>query len=191
MKKTLILTALILALPAQAELYKAKFGLSKLTINGNSSVHKWKVETKVIGGFLNVDSAALGKTGTTKANGTVIVPVRQLKSGKKRMDEVMHAAMNEPKHKLIKFTITSLEVKTVKADVSTCAGSGAIEVNGIKKPLAFDVTIANKDGQMTVSGLVPIKMTDFGITPPSPKLPTGSIQTDSEVEISFDWVVAK
>jgi len=191
MKKPLILTALILALPAQAELYKAKFGLSKLTINGNSSVHKWKVETKVIGGFLNVDSAALGKTGTTKANGTVIVPVRQLKSGKKRMDEVMHAAMNEPKHKLIKFTITSLEVKTVKVGVSTCAGSGAIEINGIKKPLAFDVTIANKDGQMTVSGLVPIKMTDFGITPPSPKLPTGSIQTDSEVEISFDWVVAK
>ena len=191
MKKILILTALILALPAQAELYKAKFGLSKLTINGNSSVHKWKVETKVIGGFLNVDSAALGKTGTTKANGTVIVPVRQLKSGKKRMDEVMHAAMNEPKHKLIKFTITSREVKTVKVGVSTCAGSGAIEINGIKKPLAFDVTIANKDGQMTVSGLVPIKMTDFGITPPSPKLPTGSIQTDSEVEISFDWVVAK
>ena len=34
-------------------------------------------------------------------------------------------------------------------------------------------------------------MTDFGITPPSPKLPTGSIQTDPEVKISFDWVVAK
>ena len=44
----------------------------------------------------------------------MIVPVRQLKSGKKRMDEVMHAAMNEPQHKLIKFTITGLEVKSVK-----------------------------------------------------------------------------
>ena len=78
MKKILILTALILALPAQAELYKAKFGLSNLTIHGNSSVHKWKVETKVIGGFLNIDSAALSKTGTTQASGTVIVPVRQV-----------------------------------------------------------------------------------------------------------------
>ena len=191
MKKILILTVLILAWPAQAELYKAKFGLSNLIINGNSSVHKWKVETKVIGGFLNVDGAALGKTGTAKASGTVIVPVRQLKSGKKRMDEVMHAAMNEPKHKLIKFTITGLEVKSVKDGVSTCAGSGAIEVNGKKQPLNFEVNIANKAGQLTVSGLVPIKMTDFGITPPSPKLPTGSIQTDPEVKISFDWVVAK
>ena len=191
MKKTLILTALILALPAQAELYKAKFGLSNLTINGNSSVHKWKVETKVIGGFLNVDSVALGKTGTPQASGTVIVPVRQLKSGKKRMDEVMHAAMNEPKHKLIKFTITGLEVTSVKDGVSTCAGSGAIEINGKKQPLNFEVNIANKAGQLTVSGLVPIKMTDFGITPPSPKLPTGSIQTDPEVKIEFDWVVAK
>ena len=191
MKKILFLTALILALPVQAELYKAKFGLSNLTINGNSSVHKWKVETKVIGGFLNVDSAALGKTGTPQASGTVIVPVRQLKSGKKRMDEVMHAAMNEPKHKLIKFTITGLEVTSVKDGVSTCAGSGAIEINGKKQPLNFDVDIANKAGQLTVSGMVPIKMTDFGITPPSPKLPTGSIETDPEVKISFDWVVAK
>ena len=138
-----------------------------------------------------MDGAALGKTGTPQASGTVIVPVRQLKSGKKRMDEVMHAAMNEPKHKLIKFTITGLEVKSVKDGVSTCAGSGAIEINGKKQPLNFDVNIANKAGQLTVSGLVPIKMTDFGITPPSPKLPTGSIQTDPEVKISFDWVVAK
>ena len=51
--------------------------------------------------------------------------------------------------------------------------------------------LADEAGQLTVSGLVPIKMTDFGITPPSPKLPTGSIQTDPEVKISFDWVVAK
>ena len=154
-------------------------------------MHKWKVETKVIGGFLNIDSAALSKTGTTQASGTVIVPVRQLKSGKKRMDEVMHAAMNEPQHKLIKFTITGLEVKSVKDGVSTCGGSGAIEINGKKQPLNFDVNIGTKAGQLTVSGLVPIKMTDFGITPPSPKLPTGSIQTDPEVKISFDWVVAK
>ena len=115
----------------------------QLTIHGNSSVHKWKVETKVIGGFLNIDSAALSKTGTTQASGTVIVPVRQLKSGKKRMDEVMHVAMNEPQHKLIKFTITGLEVKSVKDGVSTCGGSGAIEING-KSSLNFDVNIGTK-----------------------------------------------
>ena len=94
MKKILFLSLVLFALTAPAEVFKAKFGLSKLVIDGDSSVHKWKVETKVIGGFLNVDGAALGKTGTAKASGTVIVSVRQLKSGKKRMDEVMHAAMN-------------------------------------------------------------------------------------------------
>lgn len=191
MKKILILTALIFALPIRADLYKAKFGLSQLTIYGNSSVHKWEVETKVIGGFLNVNSADLSKVGTAKAAGTVIVPVRQLKSGKKRMDEVMHAAMNEQKHKLIKFTITALEVKSIKDGVSACTGSGSIEINGIKKTLSFDVNIAEKGEQLTVSGVTPIKMTDFKITPPSPKLPTGNITTDPEVKISFDWVVAK
>ena len=91
MKKILILTALILALPAQAELYKAKFGLSNLTIHGNSSVHKWKVETKVIGGFLNIDSAALSKTGTTQANCTVFrAPAQERQEAHGRSDARDH-----------------------------------------------------------------------------------------------------
>ena len=59
-------------------------------------------------------------------------------------------------------------MKSVKDGVSTCAGSGAIEINGKKQPLNFDVNIANKAGQLTVSGLVPIKMTDFPHHAPSP-----------------------
>ena len=97
--------------------------------------------------------------------------MRQLKSGKKRMDEVMRgheraaAQAHQAYHHLS-------EVKSVKDGVSTC-GSGAIEING--KSTELRVNIA-KAGQLTVSGLVPIKMTDFGIRP-LPKLPTGS-QTD-------------
>ena len=191
MKNVFILLTLLVTLSVQAEVYKAKFGLSKLVIDGDSSVHKWKVETKVIGGFLSVDAASLGKTGTTDAKGKVIVPVRQLKSGKKRMDEVMHAAMNEPKHKLIDFTITSLEIDSTKDDVAKGIGKGSIKINGVTKPLTLDVSITQKESQLTVSGTTPLKMTDFGINPPSPKLPTGSIKTNPEVKISFDWIVAK
>ena len=72
MRKILILIVFTLILPAQAEIFKAKFGTSKLTINGDSSVHKWKVETKVVGGFLQIDSAALAKPGKIEVKGKVI-----------------------------------------------------------------------------------------------------------------------
>ena len=93
MKKLLPLTAfafLALALPAQGEIYRAKFGSSKLTIYGDSTIHKWKVETKVLGGYLSLNADALAEPGAVAAKGKVIVPVRQLKSGKKRMDAIMH-----------------------------------------------------------------------------------------------------
>ena len=191
MKKILSLSIVLFALTAQAEVFKAKFGQSKLTIAGDSSVHKWKVETKVIGGFLNLDVNALGKPGKFSTKGSVIIPVRQLKSGKKRMDEVMHAALNEPKHKLIKFTINSLEVKSVKNNKANCICSGTIQINGITKPLTMEVGITNAGEKLTVEGQTLLKMTNFGITPPSPKLPTGNIVTKEEVKISFSWVTVK
>ena len=191
MKKILTLIAFTFVLPAQAEIFRAKFGDSKLTINGDSSVHKWKVETKVVGGFLQVDSAALAEPGKIEAKGKVIIPVRQLKSGKKRMDEVMHAAMNEKKHKLIDFTLSGLNVNSVKDGVANCASNGSIKINGKTKPLTMDISIASKGDQLVVSGSAILKMTDFGIKPPSPKLPTGNIVTKDEVKISFEWVVAK
>ena len=191
MKKILTLIAITLVLPAQAEIFRAKFGNSKLTINGDSSVHKWKVETKVVGGFLQVDSSALAEPGKIETKGKVIIPVRQLKSGKKRMDEVMHAAMNEKKHKLIDFTLAGLNVKSVKGGVANCTSNGSIKINGKTKPLTMNITIASKGDQLAVTGSALLKMTDFGITPPSPKLPTGNIVTKDEVNISFEWVVAK
>jgi polyisoprenoid-binding protein YceI len=191
MKKILFLSLIVSALTAQTEVFKAKFGLSKLVINGDSSVHKWKVETKVIGGFLDVDASSLKKPGKVNSKGTVIVPVRQLKSGKKRMDEVMHAAMNEPKHKLIKFTISTLEIKSVKDNVASCTGNGTIQINGVTKPLTMEVNITHAGDKLTVEGLTPLKMTNFGIKPPSPKLPTGNIITKDEVKISFSWVTVK
>ena len=51
MKKSLILISLILAMPATAETYKSKFG-SRVVIDGDSSVHKWKAESKLVGGTL-------------------------------------------------------------------------------------------------------------------------------------------
>ena len=193
MKKLVLLIALLLALPARSEVqrYRAKIGSGKLTIHGVSSVHKWKVETKLVGGYLEVDPAALAKVGKTALKGKVIVPVRQLKSGKKRMDEVMHAAMNAKKHKLIDFTLDGLEVKSVKDGVAHCVGSGILKINGQSKPNKLEVTVVGKGNQLVVTGSTSVKMTDFGIKPPSPKLPAGQITTEPLVKITFTWVVSR
>jgi len=190
MNKALIFAALVVALPVQAETYKSKFG-SSIVLDGDSSVHKWKAESKLVGGTFEVDAEKLATKGKLEANAKVFIPVRSLKSGKKRMDEVMHAAMNAAKHSKIEFSLNELTVKAAKGTLTLCDSKGSLTINGKKKPIVMPVTIARADAKLTVKGSIVIKMTDFGITPPSPKLPSGNIVTKDEVKVSFSWVTAK
>jgi polyisoprenoid-binding protein YceI len=190
MKKTLIVLFLLFTLPTMAETYKSKFG-SSVKIDGDSSVHKWKVESKLIGGTIDVNAAALGKPGKLDAKATVFIPVRSLKSGKKRMDEVMHAAMNAPKHSKIEFTLSEITVKAAKGTLSQCDSKGTLKINGKIQPISMPITVSRAAGKLTVKGNTTVKMTDFDIQPPSPKLPSGNIVTKDEVKITFSWVTGK
>ena len=193
MKKTILLIALFLVLPVEAlDTYKAKFG-SKLRLDGDSSVHKWKAESRLVGGSFTVDTAALAKPGSVEAKADVKIPVRQIKSGKKKMDEVMHGekCFNVKKYPLIEFTLNSLEVKQARGSLSLCQARGSITIHGVTKPLDMSITIARAGSKLTVKGVKTLKMSDFKIPPPSPQLPTGKIVTKDEVKITFEWVVAK
>jgi len=192
MKKIITILTLILALPVPAEAaetYRAKFG-SSVKLDGDSSVHKWKVESKLIGGSIDVNTAALGKPGKLDAKATAFIAVRSLKSGKKRMDEVMHAAMNAAKHPKIEFTLSEITVKAAKGTLSQCESKGTLKINGKPQPISMPITVSRAGGKLTVKGVTTVKMTDFGIEPPSPNLPSGKIVTKDEVKITFSWVTA-
>ena len=193
MKKIILLTALSLALPLQAlDTYKAKFG-SKLRLDGDSSVHKWKAESRLVGGSFSVDTAALAKPGSVEAKAEVKIPVRQIKSGKKKMDEIMHGekCFDAKKFPLIVFVLDKLEVKKARGNLSACQARGHITIHGVKKPLDMAITIARAGSKLTVKGVQTLKMSDFKITPPSPQLPSGKIETKDEVKITFEWVTGK
>ncbi|MEC8929046.1 MAG: YceI family protein [Verrucomicrobiota bacterium] len=191
--KTLIpILLLALALPASADVYKAKFG-SKLRLDGDSSVHKWKAESRLIGGSFTIDPAALAKPGTITAKAEVKIPVRQIKSGKKKMDEVMHGekCFDVKKYPMIIFALNGLEVKQARGSLSLCQAKGSITIHGVKKPLTMPVTIARAGSKLTVKGVTTLKMSDFKIVPPAPQLPTGKIVTKNEVKVTFEWVTGK
>jgi polyisoprenoid-binding protein YceI len=121
----------------------------------------------------------------------VFIPVRSLKSGKKRMDEVMHAAMNAKKYSKIEFALSEITVKAAKGTLSQCDSKGTLTINGKTRPINMPVTISRAGGKLTVKGSTTVKMTDFGIKPPTPKLPSGNIVTKDEVKITFSWVTGK
>ena len=89
---------------------------SKVKIDGTSTVHDWTVEGGIIGGVLELDSKfvadpAKAQPGKVPAKGESTIPVRSIKSGKKSMDDIMHAAMKQAQHPQIKYRLTELTLK--------------------------------------------------------------------------------
>ena len=177
--------------------YEAQPG-SKMKIDGTSTLHDWSVEGRIIGGFIELDSSfesgSTLKEGKIAAQAEATIPARSLKSGKKAMDTVMHDAMKAAAHPNIAYRLQSMAVKG-----SPAAGSpvefdttGILTVAGVTKTNSLIVKMEKLDGgKVKFSGSAGLKMTDFGIQPPSPTGTFGLIKTGDDVKITFEWLTAK
>jgi polyisoprenoid-binding protein YceI len=195
-----IAAAALLALNAGAETirYQASPG-SKVKLDGTSTIHDWTVEGGILGGFIEMDSnfpldpskpsTDLKVTPKVEVN----VPVRSLKSGKKPMDDIMHDALKVKDHATIKYTLKELKPKARKAgEPLKFDAKGDLTVAGVTKPVGMEVTMEPMAGnKLKSSGVAEVKMTDFGIKPPSPSITLGLIKTADEVKITFEWITVR
>jgi len=179
---------------AESVRYDAEPG-SKVKIEGTSTVHDWTVEGQIIGGFMEVDSSFKLDPGlksiTVNPKVQAAVPVRSLKSGKKRMDEVMREAMKEKTHAKIDYQLLSLKVKeapTTSGGPTSLDAIGTLTIAGVTKTNFMPVIMEMSGKSLKVTGKTKLKMTDFGIKPPAPELAMGLIKTGDDITISFEWL---
>ncbi len=182
----LLTAALIAALPAVADSYKARPG-SSIKIAGTSNIHDWTVESKLIGGSMEL-KGDLAKAGKVDATAEAKISVRSIKSDKKAMDDIMHAAMKVEQNPTVVFTLKEL---TAQGDLKFEA-KGELTLAGVTKEVKFPVTMEKIEGdQLKVKGVLDTKMTDFGIQPPAPNIPGNPIKTADEVKVTFEWLTKK
>ena len=159
------------------------------------------MKTLLIGGRMVWDSsfpldpskANLPKL-TTAPKVSVIVPVRNIESGKQRMNEVMHGALNAQKHKYARYSLKEMnltETKRKAGDPLVFDTKGALSVNGKTAPVSMQISITKTEGdKLKVSGKTKLKMSQFGVVPPAPKIALGLITTGDDVSVEFSWFVA-
>lgn len=167
---------------------------SKVTIEGTSNIHDWTVEGNVIAGYFDVDKEALNKgaAGPLKAAVAVKITVRSLKSGKEKMDEVMQEHMKADQFQFIEYKLSELKIVKGSLDKGLeCESTGELTVSGVTKKVSLPVTITKVDDEKLkiASKKVDLKMTDFGIKPPEPKLAMGLIKTGDEVKVAVEWML--
>jgi hypothetical protein len=204
---------LLLGLSVQAADQTVKFYArsgSKMRMEGTSNIHDWQVESTLIGGFLEVGPNFPSEPGQAATPGKIevqaepFIMVRSLKSIEKdgkpyddRMDEVMYEhlrATDDPKAR-ITFHLTELVLKEPaksKDAPYVFDAKGQLAVAGVTNTISMPVNILPLgDKKLKVSGTVTVKMTDFKVDPPAPKIALGMIKTGNEVKLIFQWVVGQ
>ena len=179
MKRTLaIITLALAALAASAERFAASNG-SFIRVEGTSTLHEWKMEAPAING--QIDS--------TRPAAVVTIPVTSIKSEHAKMDKLMAEALKAREHPEIRYELTE-STQVPNAQTFTLKTKGKLTIAGVTRDIAMDVQgTRGADGRYVLTGTAPVKMTSFGIKPPTAMM--GTIKTGDDVKVTFRWVVDK
>jgi hypothetical protein len=181
--------------------YTAKQGT--LILDGQTSIHDWRVEGREIDGFVEVPSGfpapASNASGTREQEvfAEVSIPVRSLKSVRKEaapangaFDEFMREKLGGERQPAIRFRLQKLARMHVgnQSQSHVFNSTGELVIGGITNSVQFPVTVSKPTGaELRFTGVASIVPDDFGLRPPIMDPPT----TRLTVAISFDWTVTK
>lgn len=172
---TVLFVASLLTSSAFAQTYKTVGG--SLKVLGTSNLHDWEMVAQ------NVPAEAqftLKGTDVQDVSAfSITLPVKNLKAKEDLMNSRAYKAMKADKFPTISFKLTTAEVSQ-----SVAKANGSLTIAGVTKPVALQGKITeNGDGSVTVAGSRKIKMSEFGITPPTFML--GALKVGDEVTIEY------
>ena len=174
--------------PAKPSLVKLESTQVKIT--GTSSLHEWQMEGSTINGPLNTDPSTWQANGESPASVTVSIPVASIKSEHSRMDRIMRDALKADQNPDIKYQLTSASRAKSSGDSFIVHTSGKLTIAGATRDVTMDVSATRlTEKRYTLTGEVPISMTDYGFKPPVAMM--GTLKTGNEVKVSFRWVVER
>jgi hypothetical protein len=163
---------------------------SKLWVGGTSSVRGWECKaTTFTANIASVPNAAATVLAGEKAVDAVdlTVPVEKMECGNGQMNGHMRKALKMEEHAQIAFHMTSYELARSQ-DSLVATIDGTLTLGGTEKPIQLvGMGTSTPDGALRLSGTYSLKMTDFGLKPPT--LMFGRIKVHDLVKVGFDIVL--
>lgn len=152
---------------------------SSVVIKGSSTLHDWesiveKTEAQlIVNNLKDVNIETLNVT----------VEVLSIKSGKRIMDKLTYKALKAEEFPLITFIFKKGEIMSQDNVYIDIKLNGDLSIAGVTKNVNV-LTKINKNGKNVVlTGSYQLKMTSFGVEPPTALL--GTIKTGDDITIEF------
>jgi polyisoprenoid-binding protein YceI len=202
LKGAVVLVALALAAPLAhpADTALTLSPGSKLRLTGTSTVHEYAATASRLDASFGLEAAAwsaslprgeaiervIRERGVTSLE--VTVPVTGLHSGKDGLDKNMYKALLATKYPEIRFVMSGYKVaEGSKPGETAIDARGKLTIAGVEKELGIAATAVREGDAVRLRGTVPLKMTTFGIKPPTMMM--GTLRTSDDVTIHFDLLV--
>jgi polyisoprenoid-binding protein YceI len=163
---------------------------SRLWINGSSTVRSFECaatsfDTNIQAAPGSIAALASGEKVVTAVQ--VTVPATRLDCKNGTMNEHMLKALKANAHPDIVFSLASYDLAR-ENDALRITLAGKLTLGGIERPVTI-VTTAKEEGEgaLRVTGAHEVRMTEFGLKPPS--LMLGTMKVDEKVKVSFDLLL--
>jgi hypothetical protein len=160
---------------------------STVTVNGTSNVHEWQSNAKnlSVAGNLAVEDGELTGIKSFK----IVFPVKGIKSDKGSiMDDKTWEALKAKSCPNITYSMTKLNSITKSGSSYNLSTGGNLTIAGVTKYVTINATAKPLGGgQFQFTGNEKLKMTTYGIDPPTAMF--GAMTTGDDIDIRFNIVL--
>ncbi|MDX8337620.1 YceI family protein [Draconibacterium sp. IB214405] len=162
--------------------YEQNSSNSKLMITGTSSIHDWEMAVEDYNCLVSASADENQQISIESIDFSCTT--ESITSHNKIMDGKAHKALDSDDHPKISFTAGG---KVSASASSVNKTKGKLQIAGKEKEVELEFSVNETEAdQFKVAGKIPLKMSDFGIDPPTAMM--GTLKTGDEVVIHFDIV---
>lgn len=165
---------------------------SKLWVEGTSSVRSYRCEAGRVDGSITTRAPeASTEIATLEQNVKTVeirIPVSALDCSNGTMNGHMRKALASDRAPVIRYRLTKHAVTPTGADAATVRMDGGLTIAGNERPTSVQATVTrDATGTLRVKGSKVIKMSEYGVKPPS--LMMGTMKVHDPVTVKFDVVL--
>ncbi|HEV2643083.1 MAG TPA: YceI family protein [Candidatus Elarobacter sp.] len=162
---------------------------SQLTFTGTSTMHGFTCTTKELQAYIDVDQGYRTKDLSTLARPIVgvqvVIPVKSLSCGGD-LEKNMYKTLRADQYPYITYKLSNYDLVAAQTSAAALAADtkGKLAISGAENGFAMRVEATRaEDGLITATGEQTMKMSDFGIKPPTFML--GALRVGDELKVRF------
>ncbi len=168
------------------EIFSTVPGQSKVIIKGTSTLHDWQMDAK---NFKSEMILGEGEGKNFEISGVSFnCKSSDILGEQKLMNNKAHEALKVKQFSAVKFSQSGVKMESANGNSFSGNVVGKLEIAGVSRNVELPFSGEVKSGEnISVTGSFQMKMSDYGIVPPSVMM--GTIKTGDEITLEYSFMM--